>query len=319
MSKCKRKSIHTVAFYNVENLFDTKNDPFRNDDDYTPAGSRRWSLKKYHHKLRKLGSVISQIGKNVSAYPPTLVGLAEVENSTVVNDLTNSKYLKKYHYDYVHYESSDERGIDVALMYNKQFFEYLSSKTYQVLLFDEEGARDYTRDILLVSGNLNGELVHIIVNHWPSRREGKEKSEYKRIEAANVVRNIINDLSDKVSNPKLIIMGDFNDNPDNSSIQEHLVDGSLYNPMNSLFKKGQGSLSYNGKWNLFDQIIFSKNFFNSNESIHTFIRAEIFKQEWLKVFKGKLKGSPFRTYIGPWYKGGFSDHLPVYVYFQKDI
>lgn len=313
----KRKNIHTVAFYNVENLFDTINDPYTLDDEYTPNGRRRWDKKRYNLKIKKLSSVIAQLGTNLSPYPPAILGLVEVENSRAIKDLIQHRNLAKFDYSFVHYDSPDERGIDVALIYRKKFFELIFSKTYHLDLTDEEGNLDYTRDLLVVTGKFNGELLHILVNHWPSRRKGVEITEPDRIKAAKLVRRAIADLEKKENNPKLIIMGDFNDDPTSLSVKNYLVTDNLYNPMESLFDRGIGTLCYNKKWNLFDQIIFSRNFFDET-SKHTFLHAEVFNKEWLKIRKGKLKGSPFRTYIGPWYKGGFSDHFPVYVYFQKD-
>ncbi len=317
-SKKTTNTIFTVAFYNVENLFDTKDNPDTFDDDFTPDGKKHWNYKRYKNKIKKLTSVISQLGTDRSLYPPALVGLVEVENAQVVEDLVRHKNLKKHHYGFVHYDSPDERGIDVALLYNKQLFEYLSSKTFPIFLEDDEGERDYTRDILLVKGNLKGELVHVLVNHWSSRREGAAETEPKRIIAAETVRKIITDIQKENSEAKCIIMGDFNDDPTSKSIKQHLVAEDFYNPMESLLDRNEiGTLTYDKKWNLFDQIIFNKSFLEKSAGKLQFTHAEIYNKDWLKIFKGKLKGSPFRTYIGPWYQGGFSDHFPVYVYFEK--
>ena len=265
-----------------------------------------------------MSSVISQLGLNRSKYPPAIVGLVEVENASVVSDLANSSYLRKHHYGYVHHDSPDERGIDVALLYNKMAFELLDSETYPVYLENEEGERDYTRDILKVSGNLHGELVHILVNHWSSRREGAAETEHKRITAAETARRIVDDINTKEMSPKIIIMGDFNDDPTSKSVQEYMVQDDFYNPMETLLDREKtGSLTYDGKWNLFDQIIFSKNFLEKKEGSLSFKHAEVFNKRWMKTNRGKYKGSPFRTFIGPWYKGGFSDHFPVYAFLKK--
>ena len=312
------KNVYTIAFYNLENLFDTKDDPLTLDDDFTPEGRKHWNYKRYKKKIKKLGSVIAQIGKEKSLYSPAIVGVVEVENSTVVEDLVNSKYLSEHHYGYVHHDSSDERGIDVALLYKKELFEFISSKTYPVYLEEENGVIDYTRDILMVKGKLNGELTYIIVNHWPSKREGGDVTEWKRIKAAEMVLNIVDFIENETPNAKIIIMGDFNDDPTSKSVKNHLVNGNLYNPMESLIKKGKGTLNHDKTWHLFDQIIFSKNFFDQKEGKHTFKYAEVFDKHFLKVWNGKLKGNPFRTYVGKWYKGGFSDHFPVYIYVTKN-
>lgn len=315
MSKNKRKNIHTVAFYNVENLFDTVDNPKTADDDYTSKGKRRWTQKRYNRKIKKLSSVISQLGSNMSFHAPAIVGLVEVENSKVVQDIIHHKNLKKFTYSYVHYDSPDERGIDVALIYQKKFFEVQYSKTFSLELTDEDGEPDYTRDILLVTGKLNGELVHIFVNHWPSRRDGQELTEPQRIKASKLLRKAMDEVKRQQENPKFIIMGDFNDDPASPSVKQYLVTSELYNPMESLHEKGLGTLTFNKKWNLFDQIIISRNFFDESTQ-HSFLYAEVFNKDWLRVYSGKLKSSPFRTYIGPWYKGGFSDHFPVYIYFK---
>ena len=317
-SSKQKESITTIAFYNVENLFDTVDDPTTHDDDFTPKGKKKWTYKRYKIKIRKLGSVISQLGLNRSKNLPAIVGLVEVENAKVVSDLANSSYLKKHHYGYVHHDSPDERGIDVALLYSKVVFELLTSKTYAVFLKDDKGERDYTRDILKVSGNLHGELVHILVNHWSSRREGAAETEHKRIAAAETARNIIAEIRAKEMDAKIILMGDFNDDPTSKSVNEFLVKDDFFNPMNSLLDaEKSGTTTYNKKWNLFDQIIFSNNFKEKTEGKLYFKHAEVFNKKWLKIFKGKLKGSPFRTYIGPWYQGGFSDHFPVYAFLKK--
>lgn len=315
----RRKNKITIAFYNVENLFDTVDNPFTVDDDYTPNGKRRWNLKKYNHKVKKITSIISQIGLESSSIPPVIIGLAEVENSKVLKDITAHKNVSKFNYKYVHYDSLDERGIDVALMYNSDFFEVISSKTYSLLLKDEEGEVDYTRDLLVVKGKLNNEEVYVLVNHWPSRRDGEEVTAINRIKAANLVQKVISEIKEKEKDPKFIIMGDFNDNPTSKSIQDYLMRDDLYNPMKSLYKKGKGTLTHYKEWHLFDQIIFSRDFFDAEKSHHTFLEAKIFKKEWLKIYKGKYKGSPFRTYIGPFYQGGVSDHFPVYITLEKDV
>lgn len=316
-SKKKRNTI-TLGFYNVENLFDTKDNPHTLDDDFTEDGKKKWNKKRYQEKIKKLGAVISQLGTHKSKLPPAIVGLVEVENAKVVSDLANSSNLRRHHYGFVHYDSPDERGIDVALLYNKLMFELIASETHPVYLKDDEGNRDYTRDILKVSGNLNGELVHILVNHWSSRRAGAEETEHKRIAAAKTAREIISEIKENHFDPKIIIMGDFNDDPTSKSVKEHLILDDFYNPMESLLEKGEGTLTYNGKWNLFDQIIFSKNFLDKKKDALYFKHAEVFNRKWMKTFKGKYKGSPFRTYIGKWYQGGYSDHFPVYAFVKKE-
>lgn len=309
-------NLYTIAFYNLENLFDTIDDPDTLDDDFTPNGRKKWNEKRYHKKRKKLSSVIAQIGKEETQKAPSIAGIAEVENYEVVEDLIRSKKLVNEHYGIVHYDSSDERGIEVALLYKKQDFELMHSETFSVLLYNEEGERDYTRDILLVTGKLKGEKVHCFVSHWPSRRKGTLETEHKRILVAKRVRELVENICSKDKEAKIIIMGDFNDNPNDTSVKQYLLNESLYNPFESLYDKGKGTVTHENKWLLFDQIIVSRNFFEEN-GLLTYKGAQIFDEHFLKSWKGKRKGSPFRTYIGKWHQGGYSDHFPVYINLEK--
>ena len=311
--KTKQDNLYTVAFYNLENLFDIYDDENTLDDDFTPKGKKKWDAKRYHRKLKKLSSVISQIGTHSSSTAPIIIGLAEVENLQVVTDLVNTVALQKYNYGIVHFDSSDERGIEVALLYQKEYFEFITAESITLYLHENAGERDYTRDVLLVKGNLKGELTHFIVNHWPSRRKGTNETEHKRIKAATLNQEIIAKINQEINDPKIIIMGDFNDDPTSNSIKQHLVTQEFYNPFESILDKGRGSLKYNDDWYLFDQIILSRNFFVKQNDQHVFKQAEIFDEHFLKEWKGKRKGNPFRTYIGKWHQGGFSDHFPVYI------
>jgi len=317
-SKNSKNTTLTVAFYNLENLFDTEDDPFTLDDDFTPKGKNRWLHKRYLKKIKKLGSVISQLGKENSVHPPAIIGVVEVENEQVLLDLVQSKNLKDHHYGIVHYDSPDERGIDVALLYKKELFEYLKAETFPLYLVDKKGSRDYTRDVLWVQGNLNGELINVLVNHWPSRRGGQLETEEKRIKAAQLNHHIIDRIKAEDPESKMIIMGDFNDDPTSKSVKNYLVNKQFYNPMEGLLKGGRGSLHHEKTWHLFDQIIFSKNFFERNPQSLSFKYANIFDKHFLKSWKGKRKGNPFRTYLGKWYQGGFSDHFPVYISLSKN-
>lgn len=312
----ENSKIFTIAFYNIENLFDIENDPYTNDDDFLPTSAKRWTYKRYQNKLRKLGSVISQIGENESGSSPAIVGLAEVENNNVLTDLIHSEHLKGLGYNFVHFDSLDERGIDVALIYKEEFFKVENSETFSVYLQTEFGDRDYTRDILLVQGKLNNEDVHIIVNHWSSRREGEKETEHKRLAAAKVVNNVISRLKKEQTNAKIIVMGDFNDNPDNESIKLLENESQLYNPFSTLLSYNKGSLNHDFQWNMFDQILISGNFFDTNGIKLKYVKAEVFNSKFLTQYHGKFKGQPFRTYVGKKYKGGYSDHFPVFVQFK---
>ncbi len=314
----KNKNIYTVGFYNVENLFDTIDDPKTWDDDFTPDGKRSWGFERYQDKLEKISNVISQLGTEYSPEVPALVGLVEVENKKVLQDLINQPKLNRYPYDFVHYDSPDERGIDTALLYNKQVFEFLDSTSYPLYVENNNGFRDYTRDILLVNGKLKGEKISLIVTHWPSRKIGNENTDQKRIEAAIRVQEVIKDIILKDANAKILILGDFNDNPNDESVIDYLMSDYFYNPMEALFDPNtSGTTCHDKRWNLFDQIIISKNLLQNNKGDLQFKKAEIFNKDWLKIHHGKLKGSPYRTFIHKWYKGGYSDHFPVLAYFEK--
>lgn len=314
--KGKIPNIYTIAFYNLENLFDTQDDPKTLDDDFTPKGIKHWNEKRYKRKLKKISHVLSNVGTQKSEHPPAIIGLVEVENKRVLNDLIHTKKLKNHDYGFVHYDSPDERGIDVALLYKKDLFKPEDSETFPLLLTDEDGQRDYTRDILLVNGYLNKEHIHILVNHWPSRRSGIDETEEKRIKAAQTAAHIISKITQKINDPKIIVMGDFNDDPSSKSVKNYLTGSRLFNPMEQLNAKGKGSMNHKKHWHLFDQILFSKNFFDDRDSKHSFEHAEVFDRHFLQEWSGKYKGNPFRTYAGKRYLGGFSDHFPVYVYLR---
>ncbi|NCO62685.1 MAG: endonuclease [Flavobacteriales bacterium] len=309
---------HTIAFYNLENLFDIHDDHQTNDNDLLPTSVKKWTYKRYENKLRKIGFAISSIGFKETDKHPAIIGLAEVENDAVLKDLIASKHLSHCNYRFVHFDSMDERGIDVALLYDSTYFRVSYSETFSVELTNDEGLPDYTRDILLVTGFLEEEEIHVIVNHWSSRREGANETGFKRLAASNKVIEVIETLKLKNKHAKIIVIGDFNDDPNNDSIQRLIKNQDLFNPMESLLSFSRGSTSHDFKWNLFDQIMFTKNFFETEPNTFSYLEANIFDDDFLKLFSGKYKGKPFRTYVGKKYKGGYSDHFPVYAIFKKN-
>ena len=309
------KNLYTIAFYNLENLFDTKNNPKTLDDDFTPGTEMDWNEKRYNTKLKKLGQVISQIGYAETTHPPLFLGVAEVENETVLQSLVNSEFLKNKNYGYAHFDSPDERGIDTALLFRKDYFELLHKEAIALLVNNEEGIRDFTRDILYVKGKIENEIIHVLVNHWPSRRDSAVKTSSKRVAAALKNREIISKITTENPQAKIIIMGDFNDDPSSESVKT-LAETEFYNPMELLLTKYGGSLNHQHAWNLFDQILVSNNFLMQHENDFQFEEANIFNIQELKEFKGKFKGNPFRTYAGPHYLGGVSDHFPVFSIFS---
>jgi hypothetical protein len=326
--KSKKYDIRTIAFYNVENLFDTINDPKKFDNDRTPEGKDGYTSIIYWDKIDKLSRVISEIGLDDTKTSPAIIGVCEVENNEVLEDLIASERLKDKHYGIVHYDSPDERGIDVALLYQKRFFNPLSHRIYPLLIYGDDGNRDYTRDQLVVSGLLDGELIHLIVNHWPSRSGGEAKSRPFRMAAAKVNIGIIDSLQNIDLKAKIITMGDLNDDPSNPSVKEVLnaqekksnvkEDVGLYNPMADMHRRGLNTLAYRDQLNLFDQIIFSQPFLEKDYSSYRFYKAGIYNKRYLITDKGPFKGYPFRSYNYNTYQGGYSDHFPVYIYLIKE-
>lgn len=322
-----RFSIRTIAFYNVENLFDTINDSLYFDDEMTPDGNYNWTLQRYDLKINHIAEVISKIGKSITQTCPDIVGLCEVENLDVIKDLINHAFLRPYDFKIIHYDSPDERGIDVALIYKSNRFIPVSFKSHRLLIFNDSDQRDYTRDQLVVEGLLEGEKFYIIVNHWPSRSGGVARSSPYRKAAARLNRRIIDSVLRLNFDAKILSMGDLNDNPTDPSIKNILTynyresreSPSLFNPMQSLYKKGAGSLAYRDQWSLFDQILFSKNLIDENRNSYTFWKAGIYHPSFLQTKTGNYKGYPFRTYVSGSYSGGYSDHFPVYAFLIKKV
>lgn len=311
----EKTNYYTLAFYNLENLFDTQNDATTLDDDFTENSPKRWNETRFRKKIFNLGNVISKIGSDKYGFPPVLIGVAEVENSSVLDALVQSKPLQKKGYTYVHFESPDERGIDTALLYRKNFIEILSKKTHTLFVTNDLGERDFTRDILHVYAKLEHQSFHILVNHWPSRRQGTEETSHKRMAAAQKNLEIIQSILSEDLQARIIIMGDFNDDPHSESIQQ-LTYENFYNPMEVLLSNTQGSLSHMDDWHLFDQIILSHNFLQGSPNPFQFESAHIYNPEELKERKEKYNHLPLRTFVGKKYLGGFSDHFPVFVVFS---
>ncbi|RKS55265.1 Endonuclease/Exonuclease/phosphatase family protein [Gillisia mitskevichiae] len=323
----KNYNIHTIAFYNVENLFDTEDDPLTFDDDRTPLGKDVWTLEKYHDKLKNIARVISEIGLDNSKTAPAIIGLCEIENLQVLEDLVSHPLLEEFNYQIIHYDSPDRRGVDVALLYQRSLFTPDNSQSRRLMLYELEDPtkRVFTRDQLVVSGTLNGEAINIIVNHWPSRSGGEAKTNYRREKAAYLNKQIIDSIYQKDPFAKILSMGDFNDDPTNKSFKkvlktsnnrETIVAQEMFNPMENLAKQGKGSLAYRDSWNLFDQILVSESLLGSRGGLQ-FYQAGIFNSHYLITLNGQFRGYPFRSYDYSGYTGGFSDHFPVYIYLVK--
>ena len=310
--KRKKKDLYTFAFYNLENLFDTEDHRHTLDDDFTPRGKKKWTTKRYRKKIKKLSRIMAKLGTRQNAYMPILIGVAEVENKKVIEDLLQSDALRHRDMDYIHYDSPDERGIDTALLFRKQF-KVIHSEAIPLHILSIDGQPDATRDILYVKGRLNKEYFHVFVNHWPSKRSGEDETAYKRKAAADLLLSQIRRVRESESDPIFILMGDFNDGPNSESIRYLVQEADLYNPMEKLLTPYRGSANYKDTWGLFDQILVSHNLFNHERDTHSFAHANIFDDRDLKEWKGRFKGNPFRTYAGKRYLGGFSDHFPVYI------
>ena len=310
----------TVAFYNIENLFDTIDDKKKKDEDFTPSGRYQWDDDKYGKKLKNMSIVISKIGDEDG---PEVLGLAEVENRKVLEDLIATPLLKDKGYKIVHFESPDFRGIDVALLYKESFLKVTKSITYT--LSDPASPRFITRDILVVEGNVGKDKIYFLVNHWPSRRGGKEE---KRALAAQQAKHIVDSLQTKNKKAKIILMGDFNDDPTDVSLTKHLGvkntlseagKKDLFNTIASTFTaadRKSGTLSYKGKWNIFDQMIITKSLMGKKGTSYVKNSSKIYKQDFLFNQSGKYKGYLHRTSGGGKFLNGYSDHLPVYIYLK---
>lgn len=322
----KSYQIRTIAFYNVENLFDIANDTLTFDDDRTPEGKDNWTLDRYEKKIEHISRVLSEIGNDITNTSPDIIGLCEVENNAVIEDLIAHKNLQDKNYGIVHFDSPDERGIDVALLYKKAAFIPNSYKSHRLLLFNEDGFRDYSRDQLVVGGFLDNEQFYFIVNHWPSRSGGEARSKPNRMAAAELNKRIIDSIVRFDANAKIISMGDLNDDPTSDSLKKvlrtkgklnNLEPKDLFNPMERLHKKGIGSLAYRDKWNLFDQLFFTSNLISKQKDTYSFWKAAVFTSAYLLDSSGRYKGYPLRTYAGGSYVGGYSDHFPVFMYLIK--
>ena len=324
----KKFSVYAIGFYNVENLFDTTHDEGKNDYDFTPTGSYQWNEMKYRHKLHNMASVLAEMGTDVLPNVGcAAIGLAEVENDHVMNDLTAQPELAARGYKYVHIEGPDHRGIDCALIYNPKLFTVRDTKLVPYVYDLPKDSTHATRGFLTVSGTLAGEHVTIIVCHLPSRGAGS----YYRELGGKQVKALKDSLLREDPKVKVLVMGDMNDDPTNKSMYECLSakpeikevgSNDMYNPWyNVLVKEGTGTLQYQGKWNLFDQIIMTPNLLNKagkrDFSELKFWKNQIFRRDYLLQESGKYKGNTKRTTAGGVWLDGYSDHLPVVTYFVK--
>lgn len=323
----KKYNVYGIGFYNQENLFDTCHDEGKNDYDFLPGGSYKWDKLKYTHKLQNMSKALADLGTDLLPGGCAIIGMAEVENSNALDDLIAQPELKARGYKYVHVEGPDRRGIDCAMLYNPQLFTLRDVELWPYVPELEADSAFYTRGYLTVSGILAGEPLSVIVCHWPSRFSG---SFYREV-AGRQVKAVKDSLMRADPQRKVIVMGDMNDDPQNRSMAvelsakgkiEDVGDDDMFNPWWKVLDSGTGTLSYNGSWNLFDQIVLSPNLLDRNQtkdySSLTYLRCQIQKRDYLVQREGKYKGSPKRTTAGGVWLDGYSDHLPTVVYLIKE-
>jgi hypothetical protein len=321
-AQCQKMSTLGVAFYNLENFYDTINDPNKDDDEFTPNGANNYTPKVFLEKVNNLADVISVIGTDKAENGFALIGVAEVENQDVLEVLCDHPKLRKRNLKPIIFEGPDQRSIDCGLIYNPDYFKLLQASSLTVPV--DPGDRP-TRDVLYVVGKLRGEIVHVFVNHWPSRRGGESATRPKRKAAAAVSRHIIDSLMMIDPLTKVIVMGDLNDDPINESItkvlgakakQKDVKPGELFNPFTAFYKKGIGSSAYQDAWGLFDQIIISYGFLQGKGKPVQFKEAEIFHRGFMVEKYGQYKNYPKRSFSNGLWNNGYSDHYPAVVYFS---
>lgn len=313
-----------VGFYNVENLYDTINDPQKNDEEFLPDGANRWNTEKYLTKLKNISEAIASIGTNLTPDGVAVLGLSEIENKSVIEDLVAQPALAQRGYKIVHYDSPDRRGVDVGLIYNPRYYRVTHTKSYRTIV---PGQPDFiTRDQLVVSGIFDGEPMSFIVMHWPSRYGGEKRSMPGRVAAAELCRHIADSILADNPQAKIVMMGDYNDYPTNKSITEHLRakgnkkemrEGDFFNPMYELHQKGIGTNYYRDVPGVLDQTIITPALLPTDYSSYQMKSAMVHNKEFLKQHGGRYNGYPWRTFAGGSWLGGYSDHFPVYLILLK--
>ena len=343
----KKYVVRTVAFYNFENLFDTINNP-NNDEEWLPEGLQRWTSAKYKQKLENLSKVLMQIGVNdKQKEAPTFIGGSEIENRNVLEDLVKHPNILKEDYGIVHFDSPDKRGIDVALLYKKKYFKPTSFINIPLIIYrgnsnekeketEEEKLdkdkieiandnRVYTRDILLVTGFLDGEEINVLVNHWPSRSGGEKKSSPFREAAGRLAKKTMDSIYKINPKAKIILMGDLNDGTYNKSVKvgigaklkkSEVQQFGVFNPFEQMFKDGNSTLFYRDSGDIFDQIMVSETLITEDFSTYQYWKAGIYNKPFMIEKFGKYAGYPLRHSEN---EIGYSDHFPVYIYLVKEV
>ena len=319
---------YSVVFYNLENLFDIYNDPETHDDEFTPQGVKQWNDTRYQKKLTNMERVLFDVAAQQKEYP-IVIGVSEIENRSVLEDLISQPKLKGANYRICHYDSPDARGVDVAFLYRPDVFKIQGSDNIKLHV---EGLPNFrTRDLVVMWGTIENEPFYFLVSHWPSRLGGKEASQFKRDACAKQIREIKDSLLRENPATKVIVMGDFNDDATDDSIVEvmgakgkvkELEEGDFFNPYNEMLRAGLGTLAYQDEWNLFDNICVTENLVNAERGTLRIIKGKkfygnIFTRPYMLQLEGQYKNYPLRTFVTNNFQNGFSDHFPVYIYIGK--
>lgn len=326
MAQKAKVQVAGIAFYNWENLFDTiPNNPEGRDLEFTPGGARQWDGRKYKEKVHNLAYAISNFATKTTPVGPAIIGVSEIENKAVMEDVIAQPELAKWNLKVIHHDSPDARGVDVGMLYNPRYFKPENVTNHRLTAVPFR-----TRDQMCVVGSLLGQRIAVIVNHWPSRLGGQEKSEPNRIAAAEMCKFIADSLWNIDPEIGVIIMGDLNDDPSNKSCAKIIgakkkADDAqphgFFNPWWSILDdQGIGTLKYKGSWNLFDQILISGNLVNTtNPEKWTFFQAKVLNFPFLTATDGTLKGGPLRSFSGGAYLGGYSDHYPTEIFLRRAV
>ncbi|MCM1021011.1 MAG: endonuclease/exonuclease/phosphatase family protein [Muribaculum sp.] len=329
----KQYLVAGVAFYNLENLFDTINENGSYDREFSPEGAKMWNSDKYWKKIHNLATAISKLNTENTPNGPGIIGISEIENRSVIEDLVKevdnvlvADGREPWGLQICHHDSPDRRGVDVGLLYNPLYFELKNVNNHRLKIDDNP---DFlTRDQMVVTGEMFEKPISIIVNHWPSRLGGQAESEYLRVEAAKLSAHIADSLWKANPDMGVIVMGDLNDDPQNKSCaqtlgarrdREKATDHGFYNPFWWILDQGVGSLCYQGKWNLFDQIIVSGNLANGKGGDLQYWKATVHNMPMLRTQSGKYKNYPLRTFSGKTFLNGYSDHFPTQIFLVREF
>jgi len=334
------KQSYVVGFYNLENLFDTYNDPAKNDEEFLPEGKNKWTETKYKKKLHNMATVIAAMAEDNKGFH-SILGISEIENRLVIEDLIYQPELAKANYEIVHYDGPDRRGVDVALLYRPEHFKLIESKSIpfsfedtqvDITLTEKAQKAFRTRDILMVRGELGGEMFAFFVTHLPSRIGGKG-GDLRSLGAEIIYKNSMQ-LMKEYPDIKIVVMGDMNDDPFDESMSKWLHGkryisnvewNDFFNPFWQMLNDGHGSLCYQGKWSIYDQILVNSNLVSRQAEGMKIIPigkkaqyfGRVFRKPWMTNQSGQYKGYPFRTFSNGAFMNGYSDHYPTYIVISK--